>query len=182
MGTWGFDPFASDDAYNLLGELDDLLAVRKDWTGLRAALRIVGLPCLGYSSHGEVGGTREPRVSLEAAREALDWLSERVEAARRDVRPGGEARPELEGVAALGAVATLLAVAGPALLLDPTLRERWALWLETAPAVWTHDPRRLDARRQVASALRDGSPISYTTVGGTLVWITVPPITPERTR
>lgn len=167
MGIWNFDAFASDDAYELLGQLDDLLAARRDWTGVRAALRMVGLPCVGFNRNNTpAGGSREPVVSMDGAREALEWLSERADAAIREVRPGGEPRPELEGVAALGAMATLLGVAGPGLPVDPERRERWALWLETGPAIWTDDPQRLAARRQVARALREGTAITHHGIGG----------------
>lgn len=176
MGIWDFDPFASDDAYNLLGELDDMLAARRhDGVGLRAALRIVGLPCVGFNRNGTpAGGNREPAVGLPAAHAARDWLAAAADNAIRQVRPGGEPYPELMGVAALGAMATLLGVAGPGLPLDEGRRERWALWLETAPVVWTPDPQRLEARRQVARSLREGTPITHHSVGGTALQVAVP--------
>jgi hypothetical protein len=65
----------------------------------------------------------------------------------------------------------VLQATGPALVLDAERREQWALWLETGPAIWTRDPARLAARREVATALRAGGPIHHAYLGGTIVTI-----------
>lgn len=164
MGIWNYDAFGSDDAYDLLGAWDDMLAARKkDGRGLRAALLICGLPCVGYTARGTIS-VRNPSISLPAAQAALHWLAEKADAAIREVRPGGEPHPELTAVAALATLAVLLLVAGPKLPRDTPRLEQWALWLETAPVAWTPDPARLATRRQVARALREGTPLTHTGV------------------
>jgi len=107
MDIWDFDAFASDDAYDVLGELDDLLAAHPAGAGLRTALRTVRLPCVGYDDDANTGAptptTNEP-VSLSAARAALAWLADLVTTALHQPMTD---ETERKAVAALGAIAAL---------------------------------------------------------------------------
>ncbi len=165
MDIWDFDAFASDDAYDVLGELDDLLAAHPAGAGLRTALRtIVRLPCVGYDYDAETGArtpTTEEPVSLSATRAALAWLADLVTTA---IHQPMTDETELKAVAALGAIAAIRVVimGTETNTCTPAQREEWTLWLETGPNIWTTDLRRAAARRALAYALRRGEMVAHT--------------------
>ena len=167
MGIWDFDAFASDDAYDVLGKLDDLLAAHSTGVGgagLRTALRTVRLPCMGYDYDAETGAptpTTERPVSLSAARVALAWLADLVTTA---IHQPMTDETERKAVAALGAIAAIRVVimGTETNTCTPAQREEWALWLETGPNIWTTDLRRAAARRALAYALRRGEMVAHT--------------------
>ena len=153
----------------MLGAFDDMLAARRDAVGLRVFLRTSGLPCVGFNRDGTPAGRtgKNLKVTRPALMAARDWLTVFIENAIRAVVPS-DPTAELEAVAALATVAALR-MCGSSLTINHALIDHWSLWLTTAPASWTHDPRRREARLQVAAALLDGGMVPHSGIAGALV-------------
>lgn len=171
MGIWNFESFGSDTAYEMLGAFDDMLVERRDATGLRVLLRIIGLPCVGFNRDGTPAGgstRKNSKITATAILSAREWLTVFIEQAIRAVVPS-DPTAELEAVAALATVAALRGVCGSSLSINHALIDRWSLWLTTGPATWTHDPRRREARLQVAAALLEGGMVPHSGIAGALM-------------